>query len=162
MMGDTRLMLGDMGLIMGDARLMMGDARLMMGDARLMMVVCVIAAYQNALLQDMDRFLSPTDKEFDLPEFATPRSSRKKVKSTGQHSHSDKPGRRQENVPPQSSADKSVSNTEMATPRGSLARPKVIQKVKVMETVPTTRSLRSARVVIPRGMSSLLESAGRC
>ena len=60
------------------------------------------------------------------------------------------------------SADKSVSNTEMATPRGSLARPKVIQKVKVMETVPTTRSLRSARVVIPLGMSSLLESAGRC
>jgi len=62
------------------------------------------------------------------------------------------------------SADNSVPSTEMATPRESFARPKVVDKEKVKEAMPATSSVSGTRAVnvMPLGMSSLLELAGRC
>ena len=56
------------------------------------------------------------------------------------------------------SADKSC---EMATPRGSLARPKVTPKDKPTETVHVASPVSAAKVVKPPDVSSLLECAGR-
>ena len=56
------------------------------------------------------------------------------------------------------SADKSC---EMATPRGSMARPKVTPKEKATETANVASPMSASKVVKPPGVSCLLECAGR-